>query len=80
MTHVIKDSVMKELLTRSCRDWNVPKTWINNENLIPLVEKNKNDLEALGLWGVPSFKYGDTIVWGQDRLWALEEAILSSDT
>ena len=71
---------MEALLTRAGLDWNDAKTWINNEDWIPLVEKNKSDLNALGLWGVPSFKYGDTIVWGQDRLWALEEAILSSDT
>ncbi len=77
---VCKDSVMEELLTRAGLDWNDAKSWINNEDWIPMVEKNKSDLEALGLWGVPSFKYGDTIVWGQDRLWALEEAILSSDT
>jgi len=25
---------------------------------------------------VPSFVVGDTAVWGQDRLWAVEEALL----
>ncbi|MGB0834775.1 MAG: DsbA family protein [Psychrobium sp.] len=28
---------------------------------------NSDDLAELGLWGVPSFKVGQTIYWGQDR-------------
>ena len=31
---------------------------------------------ASGLWGVPSFRVGDLAVWGQDRLWAVQEALL----
>ena len=33
---------------------------------------------ALGLWGVPSFRVRDTAVWGQDRLWAVRQALLES--
>ena len=32
---------------------------------------NRAELFDAGLWGVPSFKVGNTVVWGQDRLWAL---------
>ena len=41
-------------------------------------ENNREELFALGLWGVPSFKVDDTAVWGQDRLWAVQEALLRS--
>jgi len=33
---------------------------------------------GLGLWGVPSFRVGDTAVWGQDRLWAVQQALLQA--
>jgi 2-hydroxychromene-2-carboxylate isomerase len=26
------------------------------------------DLQVIGLWGVPSFRIGDFVTWGQDRL------------
>jgi 2-hydroxychromene-2-carboxylate isomerase len=34
-------------------------------------------LFAHGIWGVPSFVVGDTAVWGQDRLWAVQDALLN---
>lgn len=33
-------------------------------------------MRASGLWGVPCLRYGDVFVWGADRLWAIERAIL----
>jgi 2-hydroxychromene-2-carboxylate isomerase len=41
-------------------------------------EENRLELFSLGLWGVPSFRVGDLAVWGQDRLWAVHEALLAS--
>jgi 2-hydroxychromene-2-carboxylate isomerase len=41
-------------------------------------EANREAMFALGLWGVPSFSVGDTAVWGQDRLWAVQDALLAS--
>ncbi len=40
-------------------------------------EANRTALFALGLWGVPSFAVRDTAVWGQDRLWVIQEALLN---
>ncbi len=34
---------------------------------------NRSELASYGLWGVPSFRVGDLAVWGQDRLWVLED-------
>lgn len=37
-------------------------------------EHNRRELHAQGLWGVPSFQLeGRPALWGQDRLWMLEE-------
>ena len=34
-------------------------------------------MSSLGVWGVPSFTYGkDHVFWGQDRIRALEDAIV----
>jgi 2-hydroxychromene-2-carboxylate isomerase len=39
-----------------------------------VAEANREDLFALGLWGVPSFRVGTLAPhWGQDRLWAVEQ-------
>jgi 2-hydroxychromene-2-carboxylate isomerase len=44
------------------------------------LEKNREQLFALGLWGVPSFRVlggnGEPYsTWGQDRLWRVDEEI-----
>lgn len=39
-------------------------------------EANRAEMMDLGLWGVPSFRVGNTNVWGQDRLWAVQAAVL----
>lgn len=38
-------------------------------------EANREALTELGLWGVPSFRLDGLAVWGQDRLWLIEEAL-----
>ena len=40
-----------------------------------VAEANRQDLLALGLWGVPSFRVGDLAVWGQDRLGMVQTAV-----
>jgi 2-hydroxychromene-2-carboxylate isomerase len=42
-------------------------------------EAHRVELLGLGLWGVPSFRVRDTAVWGQDRLWAVQQALLNAD-
>ena len=48
----------------------------NDQAWRQIAEQNRQEMFALGLWGVPSFKVGDTAVWGQDRLWAVQQALL----
>lgn len=41
-----------------------------------VAEANREELFALGLWGVPSFRVGARAPhWGQDRLWAIENEL-----
>jgi 2-hydroxychromene-2-carboxylate isomerase len=39
-----------------------------------VVEDNRAALFAAGLWGVPSFRLGTLVTWGQDRLWLIEQS------
>jgi 2-hydroxychromene-2-carboxylate isomerase len=42
-----------------------------------VTEANRAEMLALGLWGVPSFRVDDRpALWGQDRLWMLEQDLL----
>jgi 2-hydroxychromene-2-carboxylate isomerase len=47
-----------------------------NEDWRAWAEENRQLLVGKGCWGVPSFAYGNLAVWGQDRIWAIEDAIL----
>ncbi len=40
-----------------------------------VVENNRQEMLAMGCWGVPSMRCGDTVVWGQDRIWAIVDAL-----
>lgn len=44
-----------------------------------LTEGNKSFLLERGLWGVPCLRYGDVVVFGQDKLWVIER-LLVQDT
>jgi 2-hydroxychromene-2-carboxylate isomerase len=46
-----------------------------------VAEANRTDLLARGLWGVPSFRINERpAVWGQDRLWMLEQDLIQTVT
>jgi len=43
-----------------------------------IAETNRIEMLAQGLWGVPSFRVeGFEAVWGQDRLWMIEDDLLA---
>jgi len=41
-------------------------------------QQNLTELEKLDFWGVPCFVFQDVKVWGQDRLWQIEKAMIES--
>ena len=84
------DSGMKIIVERAGLNWGVAKTLLQvnnglgNNNWRDYESENQREMLSLGLWGVPSFTYGqDNVFWGQDRIRALEDAIVEdvcSDT
>ena len=69
-------SHLKSIAQKTGLDWQQAQEQLEAENWRKMVDRNRAELESLGLWGVPAFKYGDLVLWGQDRLWALEKAVL----
>jgi 2-hydroxychromene-2-carboxylate isomerase len=50
---------------------------LKDESWRQVAEANREELFALGLWGVPSFRVNSNRAhWGQDRLWAIEQELL----
>ncbi|GAK46090.1 2-hydroxychromene-2-carboxylate isomerase, putative [Tepidicaulis marinus] len=67
---------LKKIVTRAGLDWKEAKTFLEDESWREEAEENREELFAHGLWGVPTFAVGDIAVWGQDRLWAVEDEII----
>ncbi|MEX0367891.1 MAG: DsbA family protein [Ruegeria sp.] len=56
-------------------NWDVAKAEIHTNDWRPRIEVNQAGLQEIGLWGVPSFHVAGQSIWGQDRLWAVEELL-----
>jgi 2-hydroxychromene-2-carboxylate isomerase len=49
---------------------------LKDESWRKVAETNREELFALGLWGVPSFRVNaNRAHWGQDRLWVIEQEL-----
>ena len=70
------DRGLRQIVERAGLDWAAARVALKDESWRVVAEQNRAELFALGLWGVPSFRVHDMAVWGQDRLWAIEEELL----
>ena len=69
------DRGLRRMVERSGLDWRAAKAALGDQAWRQTAEQNRAEMFSLGLWGVPSFRLGDTAVWGQDRLWAIQQAL-----
>ena len=74
---VTRKSHLRKIVERAELDWSQAESYLGTDSWRKPAERNRDELTKLGLWGVPAFKYGSLILWGQDRLWALEKAVLA---
>ena len=74
-TNAGSKSGMQKITERAGLDWSEAKGIIGNEDWRAIAEANRLEMMEHGIWGVPSFRVGDTITWGQDRLWVIEHAL-----
>ena len=59
---------LRHVVERAGLPWAEAKEAIGNEAGIKWAQANVADLAVISLWGVPSFRVGDFVAWGQDRL------------
>jgi 2-hydroxychromene-2-carboxylate isomerase len=73
------DAGLRLAAERAGLDWSEARGQLDRAGWRDELEKNREALFALGLWGVPSFRVlggGEPYAtWGQDRLWRVEEEI-----
>jgi len=67
---------LRRIVERAGLDWQAACAALKDDAWRTVAESNRAELFELGLWGVPSFRVRDTAVWGQDRLWVIEEELL----
>jgi 2-hydroxychromene-2-carboxylate isomerase len=73
------DAHLKIMVERAGLNWaaakDILKSKSNDLHWRSIAEQNREALFAMGLWGVPSFRFENTAVWGQDRFWVIENAL-----
>jgi 2-hydroxychromene-2-carboxylate isomerase len=69
------DQGLRQITSRAGLAWPAVCAALQEETWRLTAEANRVEMLSLGLWGVPSFKVGDTAVWGQDRMEAVELAL-----
>lgn len=69
------DSGLKAIVERAGLDWQQAQLQLLDEAWREKAESNREELFSLGLWGVPCFRVGEQVFWGQDRLWAVYQAL-----
>ena len=71
------DSGLRKIAERAGINWADAQDALADESWRQRAEANRQAMFELGLWGVPSFQFGDITTWGQDRLWVIEQALLA---
>lgn len=59
---------LRAVVERAGLDWAEARAALADEQWQVEATDAAADLNAVGLWGVPSFRLGDYVTWGQDRL------------
>ncbi|TCO78332.1 DsbA family protein [Chromatocurvus halotolerans] len=69
------DRGIRRIVESAGLPWARARAHLDTDTWRAEAEANRREMVSLGLWGVPSFRVGDTAVWGQDRLWQVEAAL-----
>jgi 2-hydroxychromene-2-carboxylate isomerase len=72
------DRGLRRIAERAGLSWDDARLALDNDQWRQVAEANRAAMFALGLWGVPSFHVRNLAVWGQDRLWAVRQAVLQT--
>ena len=79
--HGYLTSTLKTIINKIDLDWEEAKTELDSTNWTNETDKNRETLYKLGKWGPPTMSLSNSegenliTVWGQDRIWLIEETI-----
>ncbi len=59
---------LKVVVERAGLPWEEARAALEDPEAVKAHQVNAADMAVIGLWGVPSFRCGDFVGWGQDRL------------
>ena len=59
---------LRVMVERANLPWEEARAAIDDPAGAKMAQDNAADLNGIGLWGVPSFRIGEFVAWGQDRL------------
>jgi 2-hydroxychromene-2-carboxylate isomerase len=59
---------LRYVVERAELPWAEAREALGKPEAVKWAQANVADLAVIGLWGVPSFRCGDFVAWGQDRL------------
>ncbi len=63
------DEGLRKVSARAGLFWPKVKAALESEAWQDLANENRESMMASGAWGVPTFRIGDWVTWGQDRDW-----------
>lgn len=69
------DQGLKAITERAGLSWVEMQPLIGKDHWRTDAAANQKEMFSYGIWGVPSFRVGDSAIWGQDRLWVIEDAL-----
>jgi 2-hydroxychromene-2-carboxylate isomerase len=72
---VAQDAGLRPVCEAAGLQWVDCQRAISDPAIAARIDANVEDLLALGHWGVPVFRFGDEILWGQDRTEDLERLL-----
>jgi len=66
---------LRNLVERAGLDWAAMRPHLANECWRVWAADNRVELEQLGQYAAPTWRMGNWVTWGQDRLWMIEREI-----
>ncbi len=73
------DGDLDVMARRAGLDSSLVTAALEDESWREVASRNREEMLALGLWGVPSFRVDEAPArWGQDRLWRVERDLISA--
>jgi len=73
--NIDNDGDLETIVDRAGLQWSDAQTAMAADSWEKMAADNRGDLDAAGMWGVPSFQVGTFQAWGQDRIEMLEDRL-----